>query len=95
MIVALQPPLAVRISPGKITGVGCHALLQGIFPTQGSNTGLLHCRQVLYRLSQQESPTDLLGAHSVLIEGNTRTYQSFPEEPGASPLHLNTIRKLS
>ena len=31
-------------SPGKNTGVGCHALLQGIFPTQGSNPGLLHCR---------------------------------------------------
>ena len=29
-------------SPGKNTAVGCHALLQGIFPTQGSNPGLLH-----------------------------------------------------
>ena len=33
--------------PGKITGVDCLFLLQGIFPTQGSNTGLLHCRQIL------------------------------------------------
>ena len=33
--------------PGKSTGVGCHFLLQGIFPTQGSNLGLLHCRQIL------------------------------------------------
>ena len=32
---------------GKITGVGCHALLQRIFPTQGSNTGLPHCRWIL------------------------------------------------
>ena len=32
-------------SPGKNTGVGCHALLQGIFPTQGSNPGLLHCQE--------------------------------------------------
>ena len=32
-------------SPGKNTGVGCHALLQGIFPTQGSNPGLLLCRR--------------------------------------------------
>ena len=38
-------------SPGKNTGVGCHALLQGIFLTQGSNPGLLHCRQILYYLS--------------------------------------------
>ena len=37
-------------SPGKNTGVGCHSLLQGIFLTQGSNLGLLHCRQILYRL---------------------------------------------
>ena len=34
-------------SPGKNTGVGCHFLLQGMFPTQGSNPGLLHCRQSL------------------------------------------------
>ena len=34
------------------TGVGCHFLLQGIFPSQGSNLGLLHCRQILYHLSQ-------------------------------------------
>ena len=33
-------------SPGKKTGVGCHALLQGIFPTQGLNPGLLHCRWI-------------------------------------------------
>ena len=34
----------------------CHFLLQGIFPTQGSNPGLLHCRQTLYPLSHQGSP---------------------------------------
>ena len=38
-------------SQGKSTGVGCHALLQGIFPTQGLNLGLLHCEQILYHLS--------------------------------------------
>ena len=36
--------------------MGCHALLQGIFPTQGSNPGLLHCRQILYQLSYVRSP---------------------------------------
>ena len=41
---------------GKSTGVGCHFLLQGIFPTQGSNPGLSHCRQTLYHLSHQGSP---------------------------------------
>ena len=41
--------------PGNSTGVDCHFLLQGIFPTQGSNPGLLHCRQTLYSLSHQGS----------------------------------------
>ena len=40
-------------SPGKNTGVGCHSLLWGIFLTQGSNPGLLHCRWILYHLSHQ------------------------------------------
>ena len=39
----------------KNTGVGSLSLLQGIFPTQGLNSGLLECRQILYRLSHQES----------------------------------------
>ena len=43
-------------SPGKNTRVGCHALLQGIVPTQGSNPGLPHCRQILYCLSHQGNP---------------------------------------
>ena len=43
-------------SPGQNTGVGSLSLLQGIFPTQGSNPGLLHCRQILYHLSHQGSP---------------------------------------
>ena len=40
-------------SPGQNTGVGSFSLLQGIFPTQGSNPGLPHCRQILYQLSHQ------------------------------------------
>ena len=43
-------------SLGKNTGVGCHFLLQGIFLTQGSNLGLLNCRKILYRLSDEGSP---------------------------------------
>ena len=39
------------ISPGQNTGVGSLSLLQGIFPIQGSNPGLPHCRQILYQLS--------------------------------------------
>ena len=44
-------------SPGKNPGVGCHALFQGIFPTQGSNPGLPHCLRILYPLSHQGSPS--------------------------------------
>ena len=43
-------------SSGKNTGMDCHALLQGIFPIQVSNPGLLHCRLILYHLSHQGRP---------------------------------------
>ena len=43
-------------SPGQNTGAGNRSLLQGIFPTQGSNLGLPHCRWILYQLSHQGSP---------------------------------------
>ena len=43
-------------SPGRNTGVGSHSLLQGIFPTQGLNPGLLNYRWILYQLSHQGSP---------------------------------------
>ena len=46
-------------SPGRNTGVGCHVLLQGIFPTQGSNSDLPHCMWILYCLSHQGSPMDI------------------------------------
>ena len=54
-------------SPGKNTRVGSHALLQGIFPSQGLNPGLLHSRRILYRLSHQGLPISLLIYH---ISGN-------------------------
>ena len=40
-------------SPGQDTGVGSLSLLQGIFPTQGSNPGVPHCRRILYQLSHE------------------------------------------
>ena len=42
--------------PGQNTGMGSHSLLQGIFPTQRSNPGLPHCRQILYQQRHQWSP---------------------------------------
>ena len=44
-------------SAGQNIGVGSLSLLQGIFPTQGSNPGLSHCRQILYQLSHKGSPS--------------------------------------
>ena len=43
-------------SLGQDTGLGSLSLLQGIFPAQGSNPGLPHCRQILYQLSHKGSP---------------------------------------
>ena len=51
--VACQAPLSMD-SPVKNTGTGSHSLLQGIFLTQGSHPGLLHCEQILYCLSHQD-----------------------------------------
>ena len=48
------------VSPGKNTGVGCHFLLQGIFPTKGSNPGLLDCRQILHQFKLGGKPLTLV-----------------------------------
>ena len=55
---ALQADSLPAEPPGKPknTGMGRLSLLQGIFPTQGWNSGLLHCRQILYQLSHQGCP---------------------------------------
>ena len=55
--------------PGKNTGVGCHFLLQGIFPTPGSNPGLWHCRRILYHLSQM-----LVATHNGKRANNTHFF---------------------
>ena len=48
-----QAPLSKEFTWQENPGVCCHSLLLGIFPTQGSNPGLLHCRQILYCLGHQ------------------------------------------
>ena len=55
-------------SPGQNTEVGSSSILQGIFPTQGSNPGLLHCSQILYQLSYKGSP-EILGVTGKLDLG--------------------------
>ena len=57
-------------SPDKNTGVSCHFLLQGIFLYQGSNPGLLHCRQISYHLSYQGSPAS---PKEAIIDGVSQT----------------------
>ena len=52
----------------RITGVGCHSLLQGIFPTQELTPGLLHCGGMLYHLSHQGSPATLRKALTPLTK---------------------------
>ena len=65
----LQPTrlLCPRDFPGKDTGTGCLFLLQGIFPTQGWNTDLLHCRQLLYHLSNEGNPKAWQGEVKCLV----------------------------
>ena len=62
-------------SPSKSTGVGCQFLLQGIFPTQGSNLGCPHCKQILYHLSYQGSYAAVYGVakHQTLSNQTTAT----------------------
>ena len=55
-------------------GVGFHSLLQRIFPTQGSNPGLLHCRQLLYCLSHQENPRQTVEIIVIRLEGEIEAF---------------------
>ena len=82
-------------SPGKNTGEACHALLQGIFPTQGLNPGLWHCKWILYQLSHQGSPRGVMDA--VISRMRRETSDMFGESqgrlPGESNLLAGTSRK--
>ena len=62
-----------RDSPGQNTGVGSLFLLQGIFPTQESNRGLLHCRRILYQLSYQGSPQKTYASPNPRVHPNPCT----------------------
>ena len=79
-------------SPDKNTGVGCHAFLQGIFPTQEMNPILLHCRQILYCLSNQTSPLFLLylvKSHSLETQPQTAVLQGLGGATG-KPTQMET-----
>ena len=64
--VARQAPLSMEFT-GQNTAVGRHSLFQGIFPTQGLNPSLLHCRQILYHLSSL-----LLGMLCILFHNKNK-----------------------
>ena len=64
-------------SPGQNTGVGSLSLLQGIFPTQGSNPGLPHGRWILYQLSHKGSPR--------ILEWVVYPFSSRSSQPGIEP----------
>ena len=64
-----------RDSPGRNTGVGCHTLLQGIFPTQGWNPSLLNCRCILYTLSHVEKQPERLRDLASLLLSLTLPFQ--------------------
>ena len=83
--VARQAPLSMN-SPGKNTGVGCHALLQGIFSTHPWNSNLLHCRRILYPMRHLGSPSYM---YTYIRGKKMATYSSilawripWTEEPG-------------
>ena len=62
---------------GLHIGVVSLSLLQGIFPTQGSNPGLLHCRWILYQLSPKRSPR--------ILEWVAYPFPGDPPHPGIEP----------
>ena len=76
--VAHQAPLPMEFSRQDI-GMGNHSLLQGIFLTQGSNQGLLHCKQILYCLSPQGSSRlqMAVSSSSLMVWPKKRVYQIF------------------
>ena len=88
-------------SPSYSTGVGSLSLLQGIFPTQGLNTGLLHCRQILYYRSHKGGPRILgwvaypfsRGSSNPGIEPGSPALQvdSLPTELWGKPLNTLTV----
>ena len=87
-------------SPGQNTGVGRLSLLQGIFPTHGSNPGLPHCRWILYQLSHKGSPNlDLRGGTRIwtgnLFICNQMLYHWFILPTGIYLKHVSVATHLA
>ena len=78
-------------SPGENIGLGCHTLLQGIFPTWGSNSGLLLCGWILYLLSHQENPRILEWVNYPFSRGSSQTRN----QTGGLPSSRQNLYQLS
>jgi len=72
LCLTLCDPISPWNSPSQNTGVSSLSLLQGIFPTQGLNPGLPHCRQILYQLSHKGSPRTLEWVAYPLSRGSSQ-----------------------
>ena len=83
--------LSPWISLGKITGVGSHSLLQGIFPSKGSNLDLLHCRWILYHLTTREGTVN--DGHWGEGMSLSRMGGSCDVNPGGAELKLEFLRR--
>ena len=79
------------IFPGKNTGVGCHSLLQGIFPIQGLNMDLLQGRQVLYQLNYQGNLESESKSHSVVSDSLQLHGSSLPDSSVHVILHAKIL----
>ena len=80
-------PWTIQNSPGQNTQVGSLSPLHGIFPTQGSNPGLPHCRQILYQPSHQGSPRILEWVAYPFSSGS-----SWPRnQPGSPALQVDSL----
>ena len=73
-------------SPGKNPGVGCHSLLQEIFPIHRSKLGLLHCRPIIYHLSHHEKPLRKLEVNFAYVNIED---ENSKEKLGEEALELN------
>ena len=99
--IAHQPPLSMGFSPDKNTGVGCHFLLQGIFPTQGSNLcllRLLHWQADSLPLSHLGSPCCISGPISIYLYLHTYSYTYPYQYPYLYPyqyIPISTLVSLS
>ena len=96
--VAHQTPLSMGFSK-QDTGVGCHFLLQRIFPTQGLNSGRPHCRQTLYLLSHQGIPGHQRrptgeSRSSSLVGNNQDTLTVLVEVTWGRVVHLTVLGRL-